>query len=173
MKHLSESLIKNVNLGVENTNKKYFDSLMEDFEHNSEMYDGFINSLLNATSLGKLKDEKFLKRALKKTYNLKGEIYGDFVCGSVYVRGQKYEDGDVGGIHRYIEFEGEYPNKYFDPIKIYQYGIQILSLSGIDYSKIDKLFKKKTKIKDNNTTVIQFDYFDYQISDCKVLLQNL
>ncbi len=171
MKHLSESLIKNIGLGVENINKKYIDSLIEDLKRNREVYDGFITSLLNATSLDKLKDERFVERALKKTYDINVAMDGDLSFGSVYMRGQKY--GDVGGIYGIIKSFAGYSSKYIIPIKFYRYGIQVLSLSGVDYSKMDKLFKKKTIIKGDDTTIIQFDYFDYQISDCKVLLQDL
>ena len=164
---LYESLVKNIGLGTENINKKYIDSLIEDFNHDGEEYDNFLTNLLNATSLNKLKNKRFVECALKKTYDIKGMIDGDLSCGNVYDQ----KCGHLGGIYGFIKFAGS--SKYFSPIRFYRYGMQALSLSGIDYSELDKLFKKKTVIKSNHTMSIQFDYFDYQISDCKVLLQDL
>lgn len=165
---LYESLIKNIGLGTENINKKYIDCLIEDFNRDREEYDNFLTSLLNATNLDKLKDKRFMERALKKTYDIKGMIDRDLSCGNVY--DQKY--GHLGGIYGFIRL-AEGSSEYFSPIRFYRYGIQALSLSSVDYSELDKLFKKKTITRNNYTETIQFDYFDYQISDCKVLLQDL
>ena len=128
----------------------------------------FLTNLLNAADLSKLKDKRFVEHSLKKKYAIKGMVCGDSSTGEVY--DQKY--GQLRGIYGFVRFAGG-SSKHFSSVRFYKYGLQVLSLSGVDYSKIDKLFKKKTIIKGDDTTIIQFDYFDYQISDCKVLLQDL
>lgn len=168
---LYESLIKNVGLGTENINKKYIDSLIEGFKRKREDYVDFITNLLNVTGLDKLKDERFIERAIKKTYDIQGEIDGDLSFGSVY--NQKFDYGSLLGISGFFKSLAGNSSKSVSPVRFYQYGIQVLSLSDVDYSKIDKLFKKKTLTKDNYYASIWFDCFDYQISDCKVLLQDL
>ena len=169
--NLYESLIKNVGLGTENVNEKYIDSLIEGFKRKRDDYEGFITNLLNATGLDKLKDERFIERAIKKTYDIQGAMDGDLSFGSVY--NQKFDYGSLLGIYGVFKPLAGGSSKYISPIRFYQYGIQVLALSGVDYSKIDKLFKKKDLTKDNYYANIRFDCFDYQISDCKVLLQYL
>lgn len=71
---------------------------------------------------------------------------------SVY--NQKFDHGSLLGIYGVFRPLAGGSSKYFSPIRFYQYGIQLLSLSGVDYSKMDKLFKKKDLTKDNN-------YYEY------------
>ncbi len=169
MKELNESLVKNIGIGIESLNRKYINSLMEAIGQDKlYVWKPFLTDFLNATDLNELKDKRFVERSLKKKDAIKGMVDGDLSEGEVY--DQKY--GHLGGIYGFIRFVGG-SSKHFSPVRFYKYGLQVLSLPDVDYSNIDKLFKKKTTIKDNYTLSIQFEYFDYQISDCKVLLQDL
>ena len=61
----------------------------------------------------------------------------------------------------------------WDVVTINKDSIRVVILPGIDYKKIDKLFKKKSIVQVGNMGNFTIDYYEYKIADCKVLIEDL
>ncbi len=162
---LYESLINNVGIGVSNINKEFIDKTL------LKSADKLITLTRVITKLSDIvlsKCGKAIKEVLEDKYTDRSWAYNK----QIQYAFQRRSEGFTGRCIVPIYMVGV-SSSLWDVVTVNKDSVRVVILPGVDYKKLDKLFKKKSIIQAGNKGNFTIDYYEYKIADCKVLIEDL
>ncbi len=162
---LYESLINNVGIGISNINKEFIDKTLLKSDDKSLTLT-YVMTKLSGIVLSKC--GKAIKEVLEDKYTDRSWAYNK----RVQYPFQSRSEGFTGRCTVPIYMVGV-SSSLWDVVTINKDSVRVVILPGIDYKKIDKLFKKKSVVQAGNLGNFTIDYYEYKIADCKVLIEDL
>ena len=163
--NLYESLISNIGIGLSNINKDFVDKTLLKADDKSMT---LVHTIVERSGIVLSRCGKVIKEVLEHKYTDRSWAYNS----QTQYTFQNRSEGFTGRCIVPICVVGVLSSQW-DVVTINKDSIHVVVLPGINYKNLDKLFKKKSIIQAGNLGNFTMDYYEYKISDCKVLIEEL